>query len=127
MPAGAGDAASSATQGFNVQSLQRTLRASGAHVAYEQTLRQPFFDAPAAVYLVDGEAIQVFSFRDGAAAARAARTVSPDGSRVGASQPFWIGPPHFFRRGRLLVLYLGEDASILRRLAAVLGEQFAGR
>jgi hypothetical protein len=37
-----------------------------------------------------------------------------------------MAPPHFFKRGRLLVLYLGTDRQILKILHAALGKQFAG-
>jgi hypothetical protein len=35
--------------------------------------------------------------------------------------------PHFYRSGRLLVLYLGDDPVILETLSLILGPQFAGR
>jgi hypothetical protein len=38
-----------------------------------------------------------------------------------------VAPPHFYRQGRLLVLYLGEDTQTLGRLACLLGPPFAGR
>ncbi|NIM93557.1 MAG: hypothetical protein GTO18_07580 [Anaerolineales bacterium] len=40
---------------------------------------------------------------------------------------FWVGAPHFFRSGKLVVLYLGSGESLLNALEAVLGPQFAGR
>jgi hypothetical protein len=36
-------------------------------------------------------------------------------------------PPHFFKSGRLIVLYVGEESSVLKALEAMLGPQFAGR
>jgi hypothetical protein len=38
----------------------------------------------------------------------------------------WIEPPHFFRKERVLVLYIGSDATVLKALHDVLGPQFAG-
>ena len=61
------------------------------------------------------------------AAQAEADQVAPDGSSVGTSMPFWVGDPHFFKGGKLIVLYLGDDADILSALESVLGEQFAGR
>ena len=37
----------------------------------------------------------------------------------------WIAPPHFFRCGNLIVLYLGDVENIARELGAVCGVQFA--
>ena len=62
-----------------------------------------------------------------AAAQADADLVAPDGSSVGTSMPFWVDDPHFYHSGKLIVLYLGSDQSILTALEAILGPQFAGR
>jgi hypothetical protein len=36
-------------------------------------------------------------------------------------------PPHFYRSGRLIVLYVRDDAAVLLALESVLGTQFAGQ
>jgi hypothetical protein len=103
------------------------LRAAGAKVVQEQMLSQPFFDVEARILEVDGEGVQVFEYGDAATAAAQAARVSGDGSQVGTSKPHWVAPPHFYRQGRLLVLYLGDDTQTLGRLACLLGPPFAGR
>ena len=115
-----------ATRPATAESVARVLRNGGSQVRIEQKLRQPFFDVPATILEVDGEGVQVYAFRDAAAAAVAAARVSPDGRRVGGSQPLWIAPPHFFRSSNLVVLYLGDDAGLLQRLETAFGAQFAG-
>lgn len=76
---------------------------------------------------VSGENIQVFQYFHAAAADAQAALVSPDGSAVGTSKLHWIGPPHFYKKGKLLVLYVGGNAKALKALEAVLGRQFAGK
>jgi hypothetical protein len=39
----------------------------------------------------------------------------------------WIAPPHFFKSGRLIVLYIGEAPAVLEALADTLGPQFPGK
>ena len=60
------------------------------------------------------------------AAADAAK-VAPDGGSVGTSMMNWIMPPHFFKSGRVLVLYLGDNQTTLNLLEKILGKQFAGQ
>lgn len=55
-----------------------------------------------------------------------ARWVDPDG-RVRTASFAWVGPPHFFRRGVILIVYIGADPGVLALLADLLGPQFAGR
>ena len=92
----------------------------------EEPVRQPFFAVEGEILDVDGEGIQVFEYRDAAVAEAQARLVSPDGSEIGKSKPLWVGPPHFFRKDRLLVLYLGENTRTTDLLKTLLGPQFAG-
>ena len=76
---------------------------------------------------VHGEDVQVFEYANAAAADAEAAPISRDGMSVGTRKIFWVGPPHFFKQGRLLVLYVGENEKVLGTLAAVMGPQFAGR
>ena len=72
--------------------------------------------------MVNDQALQVFEFATAAIAAAETRHVG-DGATISAA---WIAPPHFYHRGRLIVLYVGSDQSMLDLLTAVLGPQFAG-
>ena len=74
-----------------------------------------------------GEDVQVFQYPNAAAVEAEAARVSRDGSTVGTTKLHWIGPPHFYKQGRLLVLYVGDESKVLKALEAVLGRQFAGK
>jgi hypothetical protein len=73
--------------------------------------------------MVNKEPLQVFEFANAATAAAETRRVG-DGATTSAA---WIAPPHFYHRGRLIVLYVGSDQSMLDVLTAVLGLPFAGQ
>ncbi|MCZ7574687.1 MAG: hypothetical protein M5U01_39560 [Ardenticatenaceae bacterium] len=102
------------------------LRAQGVTVEPAGTLQQPFFPVEAQVIKVNGHDVQVFEFADAAAAEAAAATVSSAGSAVGTTMLNWVEPPHFFRAGPVIVLYVGNDTAVLDALNASLGPQFAG-
>jgi len=55
-----------------------------------------------------------------------AKQIHPDGSGNATTVVDWVAPPHFFLKGRVLVIYLGSDATIVSLLSGVLGSQFAG-
>jgi len=74
-----------------------------------------------------GEEVQVFQYPDAAAMETEAARVSRDGSSVGTTKPHWIGTPHFYQQGRLLVLYVGDEDKVIKALVAALGRQFAGQ
>jgi hypothetical protein len=51
--------------------------------------------------------------------------IRPDGSGTATTIVDWVAPPHFFLKGRVLVLYVDNDAAVLRLLQSLLGPQFA--
>ncbi|HJW83838.1 MAG TPA: hypothetical protein VJ754_05995, partial [Anaerolineae bacterium] len=55
-----------------------------------------------------------------------AAKVGPDGSTFDTLIVDWVAPPHFYHKGRAIVLYVGDDAAIQRMLEDALGAQIAG-
>ncbi len=108
------------------ESLVNNLRAAGLRVEPAGEASQPFFSAKGRAIKVDQSEIQAFEYPDEAEAQAEAARVSPDGLSVGTSKITWIGPPHFFKKGRLIVLYVGNEAGVIDALKAALGPQFAG-
>lgn len=108
-------------------SLVDNLRAAGATVEPAGSVSQPFFAFEGKALTVNSENLQVFEYPDEASADAEASLVSPDGSSIGTSIPFWVAPPHFYKAGRIIVLYLGENKALMDLLESALGPQFAGR
>ena len=108
-------------------SLIDNLRATGATVDPAGDVTQPFFSVKGQVIKVNGEDIQVFEYSDEAAAEAEVLLVSPDGSSIGTSMVSWIAPPHFYKAGKLIVLYVGENGAVTDILEGIVGSQFAGK
>jgi hypothetical protein len=108
-------------------SLAASLRAAGANVKPGAKVDQPFFPVSGRLMEVHGEEVQVFQFADAAEVKAQAARISPTGTAIGTTKVQWIGPPHFYRTDRLLVLYVGESERVLKALETVLGLQFAGQ
>lgn len=107
-------------------SLVDALRAEGATVEPAGTVSQPFFSVEGQLIRVNGQDVQVFEYQDEETAQSQAELVSPDGSSVGTSMMTWVGPPHFYQKGSLIVLYVGSGEEVTSVLGTVLGPQFAG-
>jgi len=117
--------------------LLRYLRDSGASIGEEGEIHQPFFrDVEGRRVTVNESAIQVFEYANAEAMESEASCVSPNGFgftiRTENSDIWevcnvgWIGPPHFYKAGRIIVIYIGDDDSIISLLENALGTQFAG-
>jgi len=103
------------------------LRARGASVEIEGEAEQPFLSVTGKMIKIDGEDVQVFQFSSPAAVETQAARISRDGGTVGTNKIQWIDSPHFYKQGKLLVLYVGDDDKALKALESVLGPQFAGK
>jgi hypothetical protein len=127
LPIGAANAPAADQPVMDRARFIESLRAAGAPVQRQGSAEQPFLSVKGVMINVHGEDVQVFQYRNAADAEQQAAAVSPDGGTVGTTKPFWVGPPHFYKKGRLLVLYVGEAPKVLKTLETVLGPQFAGK
>ena len=70
-------------------------------------------------------------FKTMKSAAREAARVATDGQTIAreGKAPFkvkWLGAPHLYLSGPLLVVYVGSEPAIMHVLSLALGPQFAG-
>lgn len=112
---------------LSASSVADALRAAGLTVEDGGTVEQPFFGVPARILIADGNDVQVYELGSAAAAEKAAADIAPNGGSIGTTMMSWMAPPHFFRRDRLIVNYLGSSARTLTALQNLLGPQFAGQ
>ena len=118
------------SQLVSAQSLVPFLEHLGAKVTVAERLPQesyPFFSVTAQRLVVNGENVHVFEYADADAAAQDAARVDPSGTPIGGTQITWVNPPRFYRRGQLIVLYVGRDDEVSAMLETILGRPFAGR
>ena len=124
---GLGAALFSQATALSYDGLVSRLRAQGATVTAGGDVDQPFFSVKGRIVNVNGAAVQVFEYALSVLANADAAQVAPDGMAVGKAVHIgWIADPHFYKQGRLIVIYVGGDDGIRRLLTATLGPQFAG-
>ncbi len=111
----------------NLNDLINRLKTRGRKVLPGGKVSQPFFSVGGRIITADGEQVQAFQYASAKAAEREAKAVDSQGSAVGTSMPMWVGPPHFYKSGRLIVLYVGQSSSLIEALNRALGPQFAGK
>jgi hypothetical protein len=104
-----------------------SLRGAGATVEPGDEVEQVFFTVIGQIIKVNDLDVQVFEYETADAMEADAAQVASDGSSIGTSMVTWMAAPHFYKTGRILVLYVGDDQAILDLLEGALGPQFAGR
>jgi len=77
--------------------------------------------------LTSAAELQLLEYGSAAAAQADGHQIQADGSGTATTIVDWVAPPHFFLKGRVMVLYVGSDPAVLSLLQSLLGPQFAGR
>jgi hypothetical protein len=112
----------------SAQTLVQGLQQQGVTVARRGSMPRsafPFFSVESELLRVQGDDVHVFEYRSAADAERDSGAVSPTGTPIRQSQISWMDTPHFYRRDRLIVLYVGHTAEVLASLRAIMGPPFA--
>lgn len=113
-------------------SLQQALDARVGDVTEAGTLEQPMFRGTGTVFVLSGSGVaapaevSVFEYASAAEAQADAANITPEGNTK-TTMIEWVAPPHFFRKDRVIALYVGSDPAVLQALTDVMGPQFAGR
>jgi hypothetical protein len=118
---GAGDE----TNGFSASDLERELVDAGFDVTHDGTAPGSPLAATAEMLCVNGTQLRVYEHADDGARRVVSDSISTDGSTIarGNSRVIvdWIGPPHFFARGRVIALILQDDTELLDTLTRTMG------
>jgi hypothetical protein len=108
-------------------SLIAALQAADATVETGEPISQPIFSVEGNIIKVNGVDVQVFEYENTEAMELDSSQIAPDGSSNATTMITWVEPPHFFKAGRIIALYVGSDEAVLGLLESTLGSQFAGR
>lgn len=114
-------------QGYGTAEFLEELREKGAEAQSGESVEQAFFSVIGTMINLNGESVQVFEYDSAETMESDAVLVDADGGSIGTSMVSWVAAPHFYKKGRILVLYVGDNAETLGLLESVLGAQFAGR
>ena len=114
--------------------LADDLRTAGADVETGESASRELFGALQRPFIVNGIEFFVVEFPSVNEAQAFAATVDPDGYSMRTSRGDalritfmeWTTSPHFYTKGALIVVYIGNDIGVLTLLEGVLGRQFAG-
>jgi hypothetical protein len=111
-----------------VNELVDAFRAKGLRVSLggETSPRENRYFSVSSRDVMVGEArLKVFEYRAAGQADGDARLISNEGQPNPRTAIGWIAPPHFYKQGRLIVLYVGCADDILRVLDELLGAAVA--
>ena len=113
-------------QGYGIEEFLAELREQGVEAEKGDSVEQAFFSVIGSYVNFNNESMQVFEYDSAETMESDAVLVDASGSPIGTSMVSWVATPHFYKKGRILVLYVGDNTETLKVLEGVLGQQFAG-
>lgn len=98
------------------------LEDEGADVQRRGSIEQPFLPVTGQRLLVDNVEVQVFEFEDEATRETFSDQISENSAFLGMANSQLTGNVNVWAQGRLLALYVGEDADVIGLMSDLLGE-----
>ncbi len=68
------------------------------------------------VVSMDGDILGVYEYKDSQSMEQDAKTIRNDGSMIGNTIYEFVSKPHFYKKGNIIVTYIGENKETLSRL-----------
>jgi|SRR3989344_7810231 len=112
---------------FNYQTFFNKLAKYDSNIMVENDTREIFFKVPAKVIKIGEDKIQVYEYPSAEEMEKEASRISSEGYQVKNVIINWINPPHFYKKDKTLILYLGENRSIMGNLEKIVGKEFIGK
>jgi hypothetical protein len=81
------------------------------------------FSVEAHSLILEGQSVSVYEYPDSESRERDSSTIAMAGWSVNNNPVEWTGNPHYWLLDRLIVLYLGDDASVITALTQAVGDE----
>ena len=110
------------TMNYNASDFRRDLEKSGAKVE-ETEASQSHFSIDNKDYTIDGERISVYEYDEDAASTlkNDLSTVTNNGTTINNKDVKWNKKAHIYKKGRIVVVYDGDNEKVLKVLNDTLG------
>lgn len=90
------------------------------------TNQDDFFSTSPKIMEISGKRIYLYDFKSEKAMEKEAEKVDNGGCSIGNTKISWVSTPHFYKKGSLIVQYIGNDKDLINTFKEIMGIQFAG-
>jgi hypothetical protein len=115
---------------FGIEQFQNEMQAKNYKFEVKDA-EKDFLPTTRKRMIIGDETLDIYLFDDNIDMENEAKYIDGDGSVYSSGSKSmkvrWISSPHFYKRGNIIVQYIGTNEKIISDLKDILGEQFAGR
>ena len=113
---------------FNIGQFQSEMKSKNYNFEM-QNARKDFLPTTRKRMIIDNEALDIYLFSNNKKMENEAKCIDSNGfvysNGTKSIYVGWVSFPHFYKRGNVIVQYVGENEKIISDLMDILGEQFA--
>lgn len=114
---------------YTIEQFQNEMKARNYNFEIKD-VKLNFLPTTAKRMIIGNTVIDIYLFSNNKSMEVEARHIDSGGfSYNNGSQSIhvsWVSLPHFYKKGNIIVQYIGQDEKIMSDLKNILGEQFAG-
>lgn len=111
---------------LNTQELTKLLEQYGYNAKATKDDKQGIFSGALTIITIDGDIISAYEYKNNQQMEQEARTIGSDGSKIGNALYDFKSKPHFYKKGNIIVSYIGDNKETIKKIEQILGQQFAG-
>ncbi|MBU5487652.1 hypothetical protein KQI77_05665 [Clostridium sp. MSJ-8] len=115
------------TMEYTAADLKTKLEEKGYDVSKEKDA-EDYFTTKGKVYDVDGDTLYVYEYgeKDNSEIEKDINSIDIKGNKIGEKNITWKATPHMYKKGRVVVMYDGDNKGIINTLKETLGDPFVG-
>ena len=114
---------------YHLEDFESAIKDKG-YVYEVEEAQQDFLPTTRKRMIIINKTLDIYLFDNDQKMEKEAGFIDNDGSGYDngstAIKVSWVSYPHFYKKGSLIVQYIGEDEDFMADLSDILGEQFAG-
>ncbi|MBD7911546.1 MULTISPECIES: hypothetical protein [Clostridium] len=115
------------SMGYSKDELKKELAKKGITLEKQDTT-SPYFSVKSEDYKIVGGSLIIYEYNleDKEKIISDLKTVTENGSVINGTKINWLKAPHIYKKGRVVVIYDGDDEAIKTNLKEILGEPLLG-
>jgi hypothetical protein len=116
------------TMDYNNDDLKRDVEAKGYIATEVQEVEKSYFSAKNTNYVINDEKFSVYQYNkeDKDKLEADLRSVTDNGKKINGATVNWKTAPHIYKKGRVVVIYDGDNETALTEVKEILGPPILG-
>lgn len=113
---------------YNKDDLKRDVEEKGYITNQVEDTEKPFFSVENTNYIINDEKFSVYQYNkdDKVKLEDDIKSITDNGMKINDVNMNWNKAPHIYKKGRLLVIYLGDNEIVLTEAKEILGQPILG-